>query len=234
MKLFQLTILSIALLSIASCEKETKRMKGFAVHGIDVSHYQNQINWDTVAEQNINFVFIKASEGESIQDSLFQKNWNSLKKFDIKKGAYHFFRPGTDVKNQFANFKQIVKLEQGDLPPVLDIEVNDGVSKLDLVQNAKSWLSLCEEEYKIKPIIYTNLNFYKSTLAGYFDDYPLWIARYSNEKPILNYGNSWTFWQYGNRGQIRGIDGDVDFNVFNGSLEDLEKLSYKSPYSQIW
>ena len=183
---------------------------------------------------DIDFVFIKASEGENFRDSFFQKNWNSLQKFDVKKGAYHFFRPTLDVNKQFQNFSQTVKLADEDLPPVLDIEVEDGRSKKEIVHAVKQWLALAEKKYGVKPIIYTNLNFYKATLAGHFDEYPMWIARYSNREPILDYGNSWTFWQYGNRGKIPGIEGDVDLNVFNGSLEELDALSNgKSPFSEV-
>lgn len=219
---------------LVSCDKETKRMKGYAVHGIDVSHYQSYINWDTVAIQDIDFVFMKASEGESITDSLFERNWNALNKFDIKKGAYHFFRPGTNVESQFKNFTNNLKLKTGDLPPVLDVEVTDNLSNEVIIKRVQQWLNLAEDKYKTKPIIYSNLKYYNAIIAGNFDEYPIWIARYSTSKPILDYGNSWTFWQYGNKGKLNGIEGDVDFNVFNGTLSDLEEIGFDaSRVSQI-
>ena len=64
----------------------------------------------------------------------------------------------------------------------------------------------------------------KKFIAGNFDEYPIWIARYSTSDPTLTFGNSWIFWQYGNRGYVKGIEGYVDLNVFNGRLEDLEKM----------
>ncbi len=226
--------LSLSLLFLVSCDKETKRLKGFAVHGLDVSHYQQHIHWDSIAQQDIKFVFVKASEGESIRDSLFQRNWKALKKYKIKRGAYHFFRPGTDVQSQFDNFKSTLSLANGDLPPVLDVEVTDGKTQEEIIAYVKHWLQLAEKEYQIKPIIYSNFKFYNSIIAGQFDDYPIWIARYSYTEPVLNYGDSWAFWQYGNKGRIKGIKGDVDFNVFNGSLSDLDKISFdKAPFSLI-
>ncbi len=225
----QFKILSILLavcFLLLGCEENTRRISGFKVHGIDVSHYQNDINWDTVAKQEIKFAFVKATEGESISDSLFKKNWAGLKKNNIRKGAYHYFHPATNVQSQYNNFKRQVSLEKGDLPPVIDIEETNGRSKSEIIWAIKKWISLVEADYKVKPIIYTNFKFYNAYVGGNFDQYPIWIARYSYNQPTLNYGDTWTFWQYGNKGRINGIEGDVDFNVFNGSLLDLEKLCY--------
>lgn len=208
------------------CEKNTKRISGFEVHGIDVSHYQNFIHWDSVASQEIKFAFVKATEGESISDSLFQQNWEGLKNNNIRKGAYHYFHPATNVLNQFNNFNRQVQYERGDLPPVIDIEETNGRSKEEIIKSIKEWINLVETNYKVKPIIYTNFKFYNAYIGGNFDQYPIWIAKYSYEEPTLDYGDTWTFWQYGNRGRIKGIKGDVDFNVFNGSLDDLDNLSY--------
>ena len=120
-----------------------------------------------------------------------------------------------------------VELSYGDLPPVLDVEVLDGVSKPTLIAGIKSWLFTVELHYGIKPILYTNLKFYNKYLAGHFEGYPLWIARYNTRQPILACGSEWQFWQYGNRGQLDGIEGDVDFNVFHASLDALDSLCLK-------
>ena len=110
------------------------------------------------------------------------------------------------------------------MPPVLDVEVLDGVSKTILINGIRTWLYQIEIRYNVKPIIYTNLKFYNKILAGHFNDYPVWIARYSFREPILASGRDWHFWQYGNRGRIKGVFGNVDFNVFNGTELDLERL----------
>ncbi|MEL6844168.1 MAG: GH25 family lysozyme, partial [Bacteroidota bacterium] len=131
---------------------------------------------------------------------------------------------------QAQNFITDVKMEPGDLPPVLDVEVLDGVSHPVLINRMQSWLNIVEHHYQIKPIIYTNLKFYHQHLIGYFDDYPIWIARYSYRQPFFLDGRSWHFWQYGNQGQLAGIRGDVDFNVFHGTPDELDALCYKSPF----
>ncbi len=217
------------LLLLVSCDKETERLTEFEVHGLDVSHYQARINWEEVVENDIDFTFVKATEGEELKDSLFRRNWTQLKKVGIKRGAYHFFRPTLSALQQARNFMEAVHLEPGDLPPVLDIEVTNNASATVIVNRVRSWLELVEKHYNVRPIIYTNLNFYEKYIAEAFPNYPIWIARYNYAAPNLSNHDQWQFWQYGNKGRIAGIDGDVDFNVFYGTLKDLAKLSVPPP-----
>ena len=213
------------MLCLASCQTDTIRRSDYAVEGIDVSHYQSTIDWDSLSMDSFQFIFMKASEGLELKDSFFLRNWKNAKHAGLIRGAYHFFRPTLDSYTQFLNFSEHVRLDSGDLPPVLDIEVYDGVDRTDILQRAKLWLQLAESHYGVKPIIYTNQRFYHKVLKGHVDDYPLWIARY-NEKnsPWLGMNNEWSFWQYGNKGFVHGIEGYVDLNVFRGSLEDLKTL----------
>ena len=102
-------------------------MKG--VSGIDISHYQNKIKWDDISNTEVSFVFIKATEARTYKDCNFNRNWKGATKQQLKKGAYHFFHPGKDPIKQFDNFKNSVKLEKGDLAPLLDVEVTNGLNK---------------------------------------------------------------------------------------------------------
>ncbi len=223
----RLSLIISFIIILTSCNQTTERMTGFEIHGIDVSRYQSDIDWKIVANQGITFAFVKASEGETISDNFFCKNWKEMKQVNIRRGAYHFFRPKTSVLTQAQNFMDNVVLEKGDLPPVLDIEVLDGVSPEDLVSRVKVWLEIIEMEYQIRPIIYTNLKFYNNHLADSLSEYPVWIARYNKYfEPLLTNGVDWKFWQYGNRGRLEGINGDVDFNVFRGTIEELDEMCY--------
>jgi lysozyme len=131
---------------------------------------------------------------------------------------------------QASNFLNWIKLDDGDLAPVLDVEVLDGVSPVALRAGIQTWLDMVEENYKIKPIIYTYQKFFNNYLAGHFPDYPIWIARYSSwRSPNLSAGNQWSFWQYGNKGRLQGINGDVDFNVFRGDLAELDNYCLVRP-----
>ena len=195
------------------------------MHGIDVSHYQKEIDWELVLSQSIDFVYIKASEGQEMKDKRFARNWKALEGKEVRRGAYHFFRPTVDVPKQVENYISAVRLKLGDLPPALDVEVLDGVSSSDLREGMEVWLAAIEKHYNIRPIIYTNQDFYQEHLSGYFEEYPLWIARYNRrESPDLKDERTWTFWQYGNRGRLDGIEGNVDFNVFQGDSLDLVRF----------
>ncbi len=213
-----------------SCNERTVRKEEFEVHGIDISHYQKNIDWEVVAQQGVNFAFVKASEGENFGDSLYCKNWEEIKRVGIKRGAYHFFRPSISPVLQAENFISTVELTRGDLAPVLDVEVTEGVGTEVLLHGIKSWIHAIESVYEIKPIIYSNQKFFNKYLSKEFKNYPIWIARYSYwRNPRLALGNDWHFWQYGNTGRIEGIAGNVDFNVFKGSLSDLEAFCIVVP-----
>jgi lysozyme len=203
----------------------------YAIHGIDVSHYQSTINWQDVTLMEFNhvkigFSFIKATEGADKVDENYIANWYEAKQLGMPVGAYHFFCAGTNGKEQAQNFIEIANLEKGDLPPVLDIEQANEITDDELSKEIQDWLDAVEKNYHITPIIYTNSDFYESHLQGRFDKYPLWIANYLNDdKPHI--GRSWTFWQHSESGHANGIGGFVDFNVFNGDSTNFQNLLIK-------
>jgi lysozyme len=203
----------------------------YTIHGIDVSRYQHNIDWKSVKamedkKMKIGFAFIKATEGLGRVDNGFRKNWFKAKEALVTRGAYHFFISSKSGKAQAKNFIETVKLSDGDLPPVLDIETANGASAADIRQRAKDWLQMIEKHYKVKPIIYSNIDFYENFLAGTFDDYPLWVAHYYvRDKPRIK--RSWLIWQHNEKGHVNGIDALVDFNVFNGDSTAFKKLLIK-------
>lgn len=205
--------------------------KDYSVYGIDISHYQQKIDWKAVSRMEVDnikiqFAFMKASEGDSFKDKRFFYNWEKAKKNNILRGAYHFFRPNIDAKAQAEHFISVLNLEKGDLPPVLDIETIDDVQAEDLRKSLQVWLDIVHQYYQVKPIIYTNLSFYKKYLQGNFEEYPLWIAYYHYEKPYLSERN-FHFWQFTSKSRINGIGTEVDMNVFNFNYEDLKALCKK-------
>jgi lysozyme len=124
---------------------------------------------------------------------------------------------------QAENFIDKVKLESGDFPPVLDIEQMNGTSAAVIKKEAMKWLEVVENYYQVKPIIYTNLDFYNRNFGSEFDKYPLWIAHYYQlEKPRIDRG--WMFWQHSDEGRVNGIGSKVDFNVFNGDSLEFRNL----------
>jgi lysozyme len=200
----------------------------YEIHGIDISHHQYNIDWQEVKamkDQNVTvgFSFIKATEGMGMVDNMFRKNWYKIKEAGLPRGAYHFFISSKSGKAQAANFIETVQLDKGDLPPVLDIEQANGATPAQIVQGAKEWLTTIEEYYKVKPIIYTYVDFYEKYLAKGFEDYPLWVAHYlQHDKPRIQ--RKWLFWQHNEKGRVNGIDAFVDFNVFSGDSTDFKQL----------
>jgi lysozyme len=212
------------LFSATGCEGDTERLSSYAVHGIDISRHQSKVNWDAVAAEGLSFAFVKATEGRRHADTFYCRNWTEMQRVGIKRGAYHFFRPSIDATEQANNFIANVDMQYGDLPPVVDVEVDDDMPRDVVAKQLKMWLYLVELRYSIRPIIYTHYKFYNKFIAGEFDKYPIWIAKYGGEAPRLGGQARWWFWQYGNKGRIKGIDGYVDFNVFYDSREELDKI----------
>ena len=203
--------------------------KKYDIHGIDVSYYQGKIDWKKVRSMKeddvkITFAFIKATEGMFSVDPYFQRNWREAPKSGIVCGAYHFFRPQKSGEWQAKFFLQTVKIEAGDLPPVVDIEQLDGVAASKMRVELKAFINHIEKKTKVKPIIYTGLSFYNDYLKGHFDGYPLWIAHYYKSTLKVSEGTNWFFWQHSDKARITGINHVVDFNAFKGDSLSFYKM----------
>lgn len=204
--------------------------EGFEIHGIDISHYQGEIDWDKLSGAMIErcpvrFVVIKATEGTGLIDKHFKENFKKAKEYGFIRGAYHFWSNKSNARSQAYYFLDKVRLENGDLPPVLDVEHKPkDVSTEEFQQSILTWLHIVEDKYHVKPIIYTYYKFKEAYLNdARFDDYPYWIAHYYVDK--VEYKGKWKFWQHTDAGRLSGIKGDVDLNIYNGSYYDLRKLT---------
>ena len=195
--------------------------------GIDISHYQGRINWSEVRTSHhpIEYVFIRATMGTDGKDNQFKNNWLKSKTEVYIRGAYHYYRPNENSKEQFDNFAATVDLKKGDFPPILDIEKQSKFGHKNLRTGVLNWLKLAEAKYGIKPVIYTGRTFYKNILKGHVDEYPLWIASYSG-KHRLN-GIDWKFHQFTEKVIVKGIKTSVDGNDFSADLEDLKNMCLK-------
>lgn len=203
--------------------------EGYEIHGIDISHYQGEIDWEQLKNAMIEgcpvrFVIIKSTEGASRLDDHFRENFNQVRDYGFIRGAYHFWSNKSSAREQAYYFLDKVHLTEGDLPPVLDIEHKPADKSVDDFQrDVLTWLHIVEDKYHAKPIIYTYYKFKEKYLsAPVFDDYPYWIAHYYVDK--VQYQGKWKFWQHTDAGKLPGIKGYVDFNIYNGSFYDLRKL----------
>jgi lysozyme len=202
------------------------------IQGIDVSKYQGNIDWPAVAAAANSFAFARVSYGISSKDAFFADNWAGMKNAGIIRGAYQFFRASQDAQAQAELFVSTVQtLGLGDLPPVIDVENNDGgQSASKVIDGVAQWIETVESGLPGRQaIIYTGTPFWRDTLGNptQFNSQPLWLAQYTSaSSPNLPSAWSvWTFWQYSETGRVNGITGAVDLNRFNGELDRLRVLA---------
>lgn len=193
----------------------------YSVHGIDVSYHNGVIDWEelNLNHPEINFVYIRATVGLN-EDPKYQDYLGGSKKVKLKSGAYHYYWSNRNSTIQFNNFKNAVDMDKHELIPVLDVEKPSKYGADNLRQGIANWLKLAEEEYGVKPMIYTNLNFYNEYLRGYFNEYPKWIAAYSRCPSTVD----WDMHQYSEKGKILGTSGQIDLNYSSLSRYDLVKV----------
>lgn len=201
----------------------------YSIHGIDVSYAQGKIDWQQVKAMeedsvHISFAFIKATEGLLTVDPYFQRNWREGPKVGIICGAYHYFRPEKNGKWQAKFFLQNVKYEKGDMPPVVDIEKLYGTSPEKMRAELNDFLNYIQAKTHTQPIIYSGLSFYQDYLAGYYDNYKLWIAHYNQPELNINPSTNWIFWQHSEQARVNGINHLVDFDAFKGDSLAFRKM----------
>lgn len=208
---------------------DPKYPDGYEIHGIDISHYQGDIDWEELRDGMISgcpirFVMVKSTEGASKMDENFRQNFYNAREYGFIRSAYHFWSNKSTPRAQAQFFLKNVHLTDGDLPPVLDVEHKPQDESIeDFQQDVLTWLHIVEDRYHVKPIIYTYHKFKDQYLsAPVFDDYPYWIAHYYVDK--VEYKGKWKFWQHTDVGKLPGIKGYVDFNIYNGSYYDLRQM----------
>ena len=200
-------------------------VKEFPVRGIDVSAHQGEINWDMVKTQNFNFVFIKATEGKDFKDKKFTQNFQNAKKAGLITGAYHFFTFSSPRFNQAQNFISTVPKHEASLPPVIDIEFGGNSKKIlekdEFVKELKDYILEIKRYYGKEPMLYVLYNSYEKYIKGDFTDNKIWI-RDIFKSPNFKDNRNWSFWQYSDRGRVKGINGFVDMNIYRyKTLEEL-------------
>lgn len=184
------------------------------VWGIDLSHHQRRIDWDLlVAENKPEFIFLKCSEGKTHQDTRFKEYREEARKREILTGAYHFFSYQSSGKEQAENFIKNADLKKGDLYPVLDIEYKKNRPSNSVIRKeVKEFCKVIKAKYGVNPIIYCEDDYYTNILKQDFEGYNYWISNLYRE-PRTDY----VFWQYTERGEVKGI-GKIDNNRMKQGL----------------
>jgi len=194
------------------------------IHGIDLSHYQGEVFWETVGQNTrTSYVYLKATEGGDRVDARYEENIGLAHRYGLKVGSYHFFRPRTDLISQLDNFMAQCLPGEQDLIPMLDVESTGGLDTEEFCDSLLKFLEMMTMAYHQKPLVYTGRNFYNKHLVGVLDDYQLMVAMYTDEEPVLADERDICLWQYTGHGTINGVRGHVDKSRFMGdhNLSDL-------------
>lgn len=194
---------------------------GGQVLGVDVSSYQENVDFKKLKEQGVEFAYIKATEGSAHVDGSFSEKWQAAKETGVLAGAYHYFSYESSGATQAENFIKTVGSLEGRLIPAVDMEltveeVYDPPAKEDVVRGLKAFLAVVEEEYGVKPLIYAQKDYYDKYLAEDFATYPRW-ARNVFYPVYVDAGDEWLVWQYNDRGMLEGYGGEkyIDLNIVN-------------------
>lgn len=194
---------------------------GPTVPGIDVSYHQDRIDWKKVQRAGIRFAFVRVSDGLTVDDPEFARNWDGARAQHIARGAYQFFRPEEDALAQADKLIAAIARDKGELPPVIDVEVTGGLAPAKLARQVSLWIDRVRSRLDVEPIIYTSPDFWRDEVGGAdLSAQPLWVAHYTRDCPrVPAPWTRWTFWQYSKSGRVPGIKGNVDLNVYQGELE---------------
>jgi lysozyme len=196
---------------------------GSTTPGIDVSYYQETIDWQRVQRAGIRFAFIRLSDGATLRDSMFATNWAESKRVGVVRGAYQFFRPDQSVTAQAdLMIAAMHGRDHDDLPPVIDIEVDGGLTAPVVAGRAQAWIERVRTKLGVEPIVYTGGDLWRNGGGEPLASQALWLAHYTQGCPTLPAPwTRWTFWQHTDRGAIPGIEGPVDLDLFAGTLGEL-------------
>ena len=212
------------------------------LNGIDVSHYQEAIDWPKVKASGVRFAIIKASEGTGMIDPMFEENFRGAVDAGIVPGTYHFFLPTLDALQQAQHYWGVIKEIVGShacLPPAIDLETA-GATKAAMNTAVRSFMQEMKHQDGRSGLLYTSPGFWNTYLPApvltynrlrpadveWAIEYPLWLAHYTTGWASQVYPwAGWTFWQYSSAGKIAGVPSRVDLNFFNGSEADLAALA---------
>jgi lysozyme len=203
---------------------------GPTVRGIDVSYFQESISWKMVRKSGVQFAFIRVSDGTTVADPKFALNWTGARRVGVLRGAYQYFRPEESPIAQADLLIAALRRDPGELPPALDVETDGGKSPAQLAARVAAWIERVRTQLRVEPIVYTGPEFWRERTGGAdLSSQALWIAHYTASCPTVPQPwTRWTFWQHTDRGNVPGIEGAVDLNVFAGDYLQLEELGRRS------
>ncbi len=204
--------------------------KHFAVHGVDVSRWQGNINWNVLRKNGANFAFIKATDGGDHLDPMFRRNWDAAEAAGVKRGAYHFFYWCRPAAHQAEWFIRHVPREANALPPVIDVEwtrsrtCTKRPSRATVLKKMNTFMNMLESHYGQRPIIYTAPDFYDDNLQGAFPNHPFWLRSVAAHPSKVYPRRNWVFWQYSGTGLSKGVGEKIDLLATLDQIKQLREM----------
>jgi len=229
-----LAILLMVMAVLCSCQNAENKTSGkrqvaprneqARYDGIDISSHQGYIDWKKVSsDKDIRFVYIKATEGSTYRSPHYAHNITQARRYGLLVGSYHYLSSTSTIDEQFENFSTYALKSVQDLIPMLDVESRGGWSRSQLIDSVDKFCELTQRHYGVQPMIYSTMGFYNKNLNPHFNHHHLYIGRYANEEPEINWEGEYTIWQYSETGIIPGIDAYVDLCRYrkDGWLDDI-------------
>ncbi|MBN2391747.1 MAG: peptidoglycan DD-metalloendopeptidase family protein [Anaerolineae bacterium] len=195
--------------------------------GFDVSLHQGAIDWALVEGAALDFVFIRAQVGLTV-DTLLQNNLNGAAAIGLESSVYHVVHEDISGETQAGAFLDLLAaMRKPRLPVVLDVErpmyAGSTAAHKRTLEVARVMSAMLEAAgYRV--MIYTGAWWWDPASVGvdvsWAEPLDLWVATYGTQAPFLPRGwREWRFWQYTNSGTVVGIASAVDLNVFQGDWE---------------
>jgi uncharacterized protein (TIGR03382 family) len=198
---------------------------GTTVKGIDVSVFQGTIDWTKVKADGVIYAMIRVSDGLNTPDTQFAANWANSRSAGVIHGVYQFFEPSQDpIAQADMMLAKMGTFKADDLPPTIDVEVNDGLPAATVAAKVKQWIAHVKAKIGRDPIVYTGFYFWGDDVGGAnVLPAPLFHAQYTPAAcpNIAAPWTTWAFWQYTSTGAINGITGNVDTDRYNGTKAQL-------------
>ena len=203
----------VVTLLVSACG-QNKKQDSF---GIDVSHHNGKINWGQLPD--VEFVYVKATEGATYVDPMYQQNIKGARAKKLRVGAYHYFRTTSSVQKQFENYKEHVKKSDIDLIPMVDVEECKKWSTVQFQDSLMRFIQLVKSHYGKAPMIYSVTTFYNRYCAPRFNNYHLMIGRYGINEPVIKGRGTYIIWQKSQAGKLPGIPKNVDIDIFREGVQ---------------
>lgn len=189
--------------------------------GIDVSSWQQNIDFAAVRNAGIEIVYMKSSEGSSYIDPYFETNYRNAKANGLKVGFYHYVTARTteQARAQATFFSKVISGKEPDCKLAMDFENFGNLSTTEVNEISRVFLETLENLTNKEVLIYSNAYSARTIFSSSLSNYPLWVANYGVSEPGDNgKWSTWVGWQYTDTGRINGISGYVDRDYFTDGV----------------